>query len=573
MAMPDIKSNDKWPNIDGYVDLTDKDGHPVYIFKVQVKNLSKYAAKRRLFKFTKKESRQKFLDYCERSRDLPILLIGVDLAGQRAYWRHIDRNYLKGLGKDEYIAFPEGNLIARDETDFINSWRDIAQTEISRKEITEAYQPEDLKRITDTATPILGREDHRFRDIHLFLDKLNNLLDNEYNVIKKVFYLDCWKVGFACFDYTELSVGYILYPIPFNKNDVLIKGVGQELFKDFVAQGRGYKLQAQNLIKDDPLSEIEDIVRGKLQLLFQHKLLFNGCSEYLAREYVIAFVDTYFEQLDLAPNQESYGLKDIEYGFRVYLPFWLSEASLLLKHTNRNNFNERIQQGRTSFFDPEWIDELDEDERRSIRTEVLAKIKKGDEPPSLPVHAAKLSPRVFSEYLHFLKDRQIKEVERLYRLKDTEDSTSLYQAYTPETMVLNIQLFMTHFLGTYKQFIENNFPLLSEDVSYTTKNERLLFVYDMSSQLLTPTYNLYKLSKASESIEDIIEVISKQQLGGGPTQLKQEYTYQGKVYELQLVEGGSMSFMYSQTPMFDFIYRSLEARFSMASLPGLRELE
>src|SRR5690348_55120 len=51
-AMPDIKANDKWPNIDGYVEVTDAMGHPQGTLKAQAKKLSKADARSKRFRFT-----------------------------------------------------------------------------------------------------------------------------------------------------------------------------------------------------------------------------------------------------------------------------------------------------------------------------------------------------------------------------------------------------------------------------------------------------------------------------------------------------------------------------------------
>lgn len=107
-AMPDLKANDKWPNIDGYVELTDLNGYPLGNVKVQIKKLSKKNAKDK--KHTFKDD--KFLAYCRETTDwIPIIFIGVDLDNHIGYWVHIDDGLLSSIGTGKTITLHVNYMI------------------------------------------------------------------------------------------------------------------------------------------------------------------------------------------------------------------------------------------------------------------------------------------------------------------------------------------------------------------------------------------------------------------------------------------------------------------------------
>lgn len=61
------------------------------------------------------------------------------------------------------------------------------------------------------------------KQIQLFTDHLNYLLDNDFSYIKKLFYPNVWKRGVAVFEYTETDLSYALYSIKYGENSLLIK--------------------------------------------------------------------------------------------------------------------------------------------------------------------------------------------------------------------------------------------------------------------------------------------------------------------------------------------------------------
>ncbi len=121
----DIKKRDKFPNIDGYLELLDEKRIPIGKTETQVKRLSKANIDP-----PKIRCETSFLSYCEESI-LPVILIGVDAINRRSYWLHIDENFTAQLRtragqKSKTVHFPKGNIIDGQNTGYIQAWKAIA---------------------------------------------------------------------------------------------------------------------------------------------------------------------------------------------------------------------------------------------------------------------------------------------------------------------------------------------------------------------------------------------------------------------------------------------------------------
>jgi hypothetical protein len=558
-AMPDIRANDKWPNIDGYIVLTDIGGFPQGTLKTQVKKLSKSDAKAKRFKFSKKESREKFLAYCEESRELPIILVGVDTERQCAYWKHIDKLYLNSLKDGEDILFPSENIITLEVSDYVDDWLKIVKASDQKARIAEAFSAEELERITHSATRILGKENDNFRSIHLFLDKLNGQLDKDFRIIKEVFYLNAWKVGFAYYHYDANSVGYMLYPVPLASNDVLIKEVDQTLFDEFRQKGLGFSEHSSNPIESNPDEEVERVIKQRLDTLIKHRLCKHIGSDALAREYIIAFIERYPEQLNLSPDKESYAISEIDEALNQFLPFWLDEAFKFLHSTNGNGFKERLRTGRVPYYDLGWWNEIRRADLDNIKIRALERIKNKEQIPVLPIGASELSPRIFAELFNSLKVKtDLVKVTRLYTPRNTNVST-IFQFYTPREVKDNLTVFFNNFPYAYSAFLDNNFPDLKERLPFMGAANKLIFVYDLKSMPMHPIYTLYLLKDEGGDPDTQTEVLTREEFGQDDPWGAQNLSHKGRTYKIINYPRGSLNFIYSFTPMMDFIYGHLKS--------------
>lgn len=86
-VMPQLSSIDKWPNIDGHLEVQDSDNNLVGRLFVQAKTLPPNHKN----KFRCPIS---FFSSCEID---PILLFGVDNQNKKVYWRYFDSQIIKNI--------------------------------------------------------------------------------------------------------------------------------------------------------------------------------------------------------------------------------------------------------------------------------------------------------------------------------------------------------------------------------------------------------------------------------------------------------------------------------------------
>ena len=120
----DLNILDKIPNTDGIFELVTESQIPIGKIDIQVKILEKKNHSK-----PKYQCNKEFLSYCEESI-LPVLLVVVNVKSEVAYWVHISRNLLEGLskklkGKSINVDIPKENLIAKNDTEYLDNWKII----------------------------------------------------------------------------------------------------------------------------------------------------------------------------------------------------------------------------------------------------------------------------------------------------------------------------------------------------------------------------------------------------------------------------------------------------------------
>jgi len=98
--------------------------------------------------------------------------------------------------------------------------------------------------------------------------------------------------------YQNSSISYTLYPIPFNNNDVQIKEVNKTLYEQLKHEGLGFTGHfVENPIKRRPKEYAIEIVKSKTLKIWGNRLLDHKGNEFLAREFIFAFIDNFSQQL------------------------------------------------------------------------------------------------------------------------------------------------------------------------------------------------------------------------------------------------------------------------------------
>lgn len=258
-AVPKFESNGTWPNVDGTIDLIDRESYPIGFLLAQVKKLPT----QNNLKYTFKD-KEKFLTYCrELVSWLPILFIGLDLKKNCAYWLHMSEGLLSQLGTSKTIRFNEDQSISADNSESIRAWYSIVDRYASVARAREELDKEVRILRQHMESNLIGANKPEFMKLHMFLDVYNKLLDHDFSIVKKVYYPNAWKLGIAYAEYQPDALSYFLYPIQSTINDVAIKKLNLSTFQPLIATTDGSTWHRQgNPIEENPYDYAKVLIRN-----------------------------------------------------------------------------------------------------------------------------------------------------------------------------------------------------------------------------------------------------------------------------------------------------------------------
>lgn len=425
-----------------------------------------------------------------------------------------------------------------------------------------------LLELLKQANSIQGVRDDRFIEIHKFLDCLNNLLDGEFNQIKKVFYKNVWKLGFAYYEYDNRSLTYSLYPIHLDTNNSMIKKVDEELHSEIWNAGLGFRgIFDKNPVHDNPELHALEIIEDKYTHIFKsHSLKFDN-SKLLIQEYLVAFIYKFSEQMGL-PKKESYTIKEARYAFNYYLYAWVTETVKYLIKEKRNNIDSvtkclTFKPGIIPYIDPDSIIcNLSMNERETIRINVEKKIKepdfKGISTSKIPIGNATYKMKLFPKYLEVLQEFGFRNINNPYKRLQLEKSDGyLFNSLTKKEATFNLKKVFKNLIANYDNIRNLNFagihgfPMFFDDksLSMVVKVE----LKDKYTFMERPLYRSV-IIKGFTHPNDIILLKSKDKMSEIFYKNKKCFvTINGKTYQVVEWQSGSLDFLYSEFPSFNFI--------------------
>ncbi len=506
-VMPKLYSSDKWPNIDGHIEVQDAGHTLVGRSFVQAKTLPGDHN----LKFACPVS---FFSSCEID---PCFLFGVDNQNGRVYWLYFDANVIKEIDFDgntstKTIEFNESQYFDKDKTDYIEEWKKIIRDNQQKfKQYNELKESYEL--ILSSSNRAMGKTDKNFSKIHLFLDELNRGLDHQFQIVKDIFYPKTWKIGLAYYNYEDTKVAYISFPIPIDQNDVQIKEVDDDLRDKLKQQGLGFTGHfAENPIEVRPREYAKEIIGSKVTSILERQLLNHRGHELLAQETVFNFINSYHDHLDL-PKKDSYPLEEVK----------SSKELMRMKNTSL-----------------------------------------------LSINAKHINLSIFWELLNFLESKQL-PISRVYKAKDFSRIPNggwVWNVFSKPDTEHNLNIVFDNLSSAYEQIILNNFPLLKKDFSLFQEANKILVRYKLKEKYTDfgsgPTYEMFYLKADNNATQKSIEVIEDSEANtlnklfysGGPY----KYEYKGGRYTLLSAQHSVLDFIYDDTPLFSLVYEILVRR-------------
>lgn len=566
----DIKERDKYPNIDGYIELVDKDLVPIGKLEAQIRTLSTNSRTP-----PRIQCPISLIAFSEKSTCNPVLLVGVDVEQNQAYWIHVTSDLVElkngSSQKSKVVSFPTENIVDSKDTKYILEWKNIVEA-YKRKMQEYSILEDAFVELSKKSNLALDVDKKDFQDIHIFLDKINALLDGKFSIVKNRFYPTAWKIGLAYYRYEEDAVTYTLYPIPFSKNDVQIKEIDKNLREELKDEGLGFTGHfKENPFRRRPKEYAIEIVESKMMKILEHRLLSHKGNEFLAREYVFAFIDRFSQQMGL-DTKDSYTISEIEEAFFYYLPTWVDEAIKFMVKVERNRVRRYADclYGRP-YFDPDMlISQIMSDERKRIDDLVRKRINQKSPIPRIPLGNRRFPLGIFYEFLSFLKSKGIEKLDRVYSQKDysrlRKTGGFIYNLFSPSAVEKNLKVFFNNLQIAYKDIVLRNFPEIAEKLPLFGDASLTIVVFNVKEKYEPPRDSpiIQFFHLASENGGGLEIAMYKEGEPNAPNisfenvRLGENIELDRKKYQLISGSKGVLDFIYDDLPMFNFVYRILK---------------
>lgn len=556
-VIPDLRRLDKVPNIDGNIDIIDLEHRPIGRLEAQVKKLpDDYGTEPKL------QVPISLYGYASRTTNNPVLLVGVDVHKKQAYWFHVPADTDKKFQQETItIKFSLMQVIDGKDRRYVNEWLGIVQDYQRRLREFNSLEAA-FSKLSSRKSEVLNISGSDVCEIHEFLDEINSLLDGPFRIVKRRFYPSAWKVGLAYNNYEATSVGYTLYPIPADENNVQIRQIDQPLIEEFMSLHGFEWYFLENPIKSHPREHAAALVKQRLNRILDRRLLDHGGSETLAREYIFAFIDRFADQMGLDERQ-SYSLAEIENGFYRHFPFWIDEAVRFLVRVQRN----RITKPSDCYYGRSYLDavmlsgQIMSNEMDELRQRVTDRMK-GKEPiPIMHVGSEDFPFGLFAEFLSSLVSSHVTEIQRVYLPEDHSRAQRggwPWQFYSPEDLEKNLESLLDNLPEAYSAIVKQNFPKLKDHLAPFHDATRVIAVLDNENGEGAGLDFYYLKCKDESGVQidfhrkgQCTELVERLPTLGESVELD------GRIYEVTKKSSTVLFGIWVDFPMLSFVYREL----------------
>lgn len=571
---------DKIPNTDGIVEITDKNRIPKGKLEVQIKKLTD-----RNINSPKYQCSQPFLAYCEHSVN-PVLLIVVDTKNSKAYWKHIDVDTLKDLKsriKNETISveFSITNCIEKTKSDYVDEWIKIIESYklkiFNYKNIEEnlkKYQI-DFESLSKLTNKSIGLQKAEYREIHIFLDFLNNALDYEFNIVKQIYYPNLWKMGLGFSEYNEDSSVFAFFPIEFGKSDLLIKEFDKINLFDFNSDFLEVVWTgATNPIKNAPLNYVNNFMYEHIKNILKNRVI-RFSNDFIANEFIIAFIDRNYKFLGLEKGQKKYKLSDIKEGMDIFFPLLYEEGNNIKDTIKAKNIQEKLTYSSEVHYalPAEYFPYEEKFDELSRKIKEL--IKNGTK----PLIEVDIIDNIYDiDYLKQLieyLEKQGKESAVMVYPKElpiNKTSYAMCEKYNGQIAKEKLEIFYKNLPILFNQALEIFFPKQKDDIRLFDDFNRLIIVLQVKEKdgridsSLIKNYFFKNLNNPNENKIEIFlegkdEIPLPKELIEVSSLKERKVKIENDNYEVFKITFNHSMFLYKELMMQNYLYKLLEERF------------
>ena len=530
----DIRTRDKYPNVDGTIELVDQENRPFGKFDIQVKKIgdgkNSYSCPATL------------VGYSEVST-LPVLLICTDVSLSKVYWRHITSTMPEYKeDRDSFtIHFDEASDSITPDGVYIQKWEEIAYEYRKRIAQYPLLQEEVTNKLTlNNLLP---------KDIRLFqkyIDTINLLLDDDFLTIKKILFPDVWKLGVGVFDTNEQWVSFQIYKIPYEEPAPLVcklegKAFRMPRFAPYAISNHGTRRD----IFSDPVKLAKSFVFDKVKQVVDQRLL--PVHGYLtSTDIIFAFIYRYYNLLALSPELEHIDIEELSYALNNRMIGIC--ASIAFKMADTDN--------RLIMVDLDNVEQF-------VQANKVEPISPGGIPIRFSVSSNYFPIRSVFDSLRNLMTTGVKLINRPFIPRRREPGLQggwNWSGYKPEDENRNVALMLENAIPEYSDFVLHNRLKLPES-RYLDKSTSIIFEYESAfynSSWPSPILCEHHLDNQSQTLPKFSVLIISDEKSEIDEKNFPRIIYKGSSYKAISSSSGIANYLFGKTPMLNLLYRMLE---------------
>lgn len=529
----DIRTRDKFPNFDGVVELVDQRGIPSGKLDVQLRSMPPGQESSR----------------CEASlvaysavSTLPVLLICADPVNHRVFWRQITQLMPEVKeGKDSFtVRFSPLSDVIDGSGVYIQKWTEIALDYQRRIAGFQTLQAE-LSDITTLES--IPRADRTF--FQHFIDRVNDLLDNDFVSVKSLLYQNAWKLGVGILASTPERLWYQIYRIPYGAPLPLVRCLSSSLSST--------RRHSDNALAEysssrewlaDPRNAADRFVFDRVVETVQHRALpLHGSL--LAADLLTSFVDDYYRCLGIPPGQGEYHLEELDYAFNTHLlGTCVAVAARLAPDA-----------GGYLPIDLDWLSTYLEHNR-------VEPILPSKAPVRFELTSSAVSIRAAVESLRYLVAHGPSSINRPFNPRQVPLPPGghwIWEGFVQEEEVTCVTRILKACLDEYSTFVSGN-SLRFPNSPYLDRQTAIVFVYqpaDPARLSRGPTLSELHLRNPAGHLPKVT-VFSRTD-GPPPVEMTDHPIVRiaGEPFEATRSSLETASFFFRQTPVLNLIYRML----------------
>ncbi|MBC2593532.1 hypothetical protein H5P28_04580 [Ruficoccus amylovorans] len=428
----DIRTRDKYPNVDGTLEIVDSERKPEGKFDVQIRKASagcsSYNCPISLYAYSKVSS-------------LPLLLIAVDTANKKVMWRHIFG------GMPEYrdgqqsftVKFTADDEIGRSEA-YLNRWRLIVRDYNDRiqkypKLAARVSRDIDLDNINDLDVQYFNK----------YANELNSLLERDFQSIRSRVLPPAARYGIGIANTTANKVEYQHHRIAFGARQPTVFRIesasSDSIFDDPSAVAFNW---AQRSSLKNPREEALKFLRLPIEKsLKNYQLVVHGQDA--ACNILAQFVECFPHVFGINPTGE-YSLKELQDAYYQTLP----EACARYLPLPEGSENDHVGQ---IFL---WQMEESLKKTRYLRLTHIPPLS------SYSIDSGGLPVQAYEDSLKYLLAAGVEKVVNPWETLGPRDGDWIWSFADKAKMMSNLRKLFQRLIANYSEFVRGNEFFLSQ---------------------------------------------------------------------------------------------------------------